>query len=364
MAKVIARAPTNIAVVKYWGKNEKFEDLHIPTKSSLSFTVDSLYTTTSIEAKNGSGKLDFSLNGKKISGDMPEYEYVGKLMGKLEQIAPEVKKYDYTVVSENNFPTAAGYASSASGFAAFAKAMGGIFEKLEPQVYRRHFADDKKLSVIARLGSGSATRSIPKEGGFVIWHRGISPLEEEEMEGEEVSEKSFAESLVPYTHWPELRIIYAKVQAEEKKVKSRAGMKETMRTYDKYYEWTEYEEKELAPKLIEAVKAKDFEAVAQISMECSDNLHAVMEKTQPPIVYLNEVSRKIIEEVRRMNSGGAVKCAYTFDAGPNAIVFTLGEFEGETKSMLASIVGAQNIAVARLGPGAQLVNSEFGKLLR
>ncbi|MEM4367131.1 MAG: diphosphomevalonate decarboxylase [Candidatus Anstonellales archaeon] len=346
-----AVAPTNIATLKYWGKNPAWEEYHIPTKSSLSFTVDGLYTKTTVQAKKGSGNVEFNLNRKVITPEMKEYEYVGDFLKKVGAIYPFLNSYDYEIVSENNFPTAAGFASSASGFAALIKAIAGEVKELA-------FAkgNDRKLSALARLGSGSATRSIPSKGGFVVWERGISPDDKRtpenvsQEEKEKIIDSSYSETLVEPDAWQELRIIYVKVKEEEKKVKSRAGMKTSVATSQFYKAWVEYEENEMKGKMVNAVRQKDFGLFAELTMKASNNLHSICLNTYPPISYLNETSWKIINMVHDINEG-EVKAAYTYDAGPNAVVFTLGKHEGEVKGALAEVVGKENLFATRMGRG-------------
>ncbi|NPA22017.1 MAG: diphosphomevalonate decarboxylase [Candidatus Micrarchaeota archaeon] len=352
------KAPTNIAVLKYWGKHPLWEEYHIPNKSSLSFTVEGLYTETELEVEKGNGEIRFELNGREITPDMPEFEYVGKFLKKVFKIVPELKHYNYYVKSHNNFPTAAGYASSASGFAALAKALQVTFRELEPQVYQKYLADERKLSVFARLGSGSATRSIPEQGGFVAWWRGLDPhypYGPEEVTPATFEKNlfaSYAESLFPPEHWSDLRIIYTHVEKKEKKIKSRAGMKQTVKTNPVYWSWVDYDEYVLAPKLVEAVRGKDFSTFAEVAIQASDGLHAMMYYTYPRIRYLNDTSEAIIEKILELNQE-ETKAAYTFDAGPNAIVFTLAPYENEVLSSLKEVV--EDVYVTRPGKGPEVI---------
>ncbi|MCL6088548.1 MAG: diphosphomevalonate decarboxylase [Candidatus Marsarchaeota archaeon] len=360
-------APTNIAVIKYWGKNPHWEKWHIPTKSSLSWTVQDLTTTTELEVRKGSGKADFTLNGKTITPQMGEYEYVRDMLLKLFEYLPQTKKYDYRIVSRNNFPTAAGFASSAAGFAALAKALAGAMEKLEPKMFKQHMGDDKLLSALARLGSGSAARSIPSSGGFVVWRRGISypKCPKPEGMGEAAVQKalrsSFSETLFAPSHWPQMRVLYAKVETGEKKIKSRAGMKTSILTCPLYDRWVEVEEGRSLGEMVDAVSARDFGKFGALAMQASDALHAVMLATSPSITYLNDTSVRIKHEIMDMNAGGgagSMKAAYTFDAGPNAVVFCLEKDEAAVKRMLEGIVGAQNVTATRPGPGARIEKIE------
>src|SRR3989344_2140028 len=184
------------------------------------------------------------------------------------------------IVSYNSFPTAAGFASSAAGLAALAcaasKAAGLNL-------------DSRELSILARLGGGSACRSVL--GGFVEWKRG------ENADGSD----SCAVQIAPATHWPELRNVIAIVDAGKKKVSSREGMRQTVDTSVLFKARLAY-----LPKLIadmkNAVLAKDFPAFAELTMRESSNMHAVMLDTWPAITYLNEWSKEIMSSVHVLNS--------------------------------------------------------------
>ncbi len=349
-----AIAPTNIAIVKYWGKNPAFENLLLPTKSSLSFTVKDLYTKTTVTAKKGSGQIDFTLNKKKILQSMKEYEYVEEFLRKVSQFFPFILKYDYKIISENNFPTAAGFASSASGFAALIKALAGELKEFE-----NLRSDDRQLSALARLGSGSATRSIPSKGGFVIWHRGLDYTEKVKISQIDAHNCSYAETLFEPSHWPELVIIYAKVGKEEKKIKSRAGMRTSIDTNPLYGGWVKYEEEEMNNQVIEAMKAKNFPKLAELIMKASNNLHQICLGTYPPIIYLTQKSMEIIDAISELNKNG-IKAAYTFDAGPNPVIFCIAKNKDEVMSSLTKIMGSENLVVTSMGPGARYESKNLG----
>ncbi|MFH0884090.1 MAG: diphosphomevalonate decarboxylase [Candidatus Micrarchaeota archaeon] len=329
-----AVAPTNIAILKYWGKEPGKEDLSIPTKSSISFTVSELETTTTLESgkkKGAAQELSLTLNGKGKPRGSSEHRYVESFFSTVSRFFPVVSRYDFRIISENNFPTAAGFASSASGFAALAKALSGEVPGLGK-------LDEKRLSAIARLGSGSAARSIPGQGGIVLWERGGSMW------------KSIARSLYPHDYWPDLRIIYATTEAGEKKVKSREGMQVSVSTNPIYSSWVRYEEKVLRGAMLRALAKKDFPALSELIMKASNSFHQICFGTYPMLRYLNESSFRIIEAIEEMNSS-EMKAAYTFDAGPNAVIFTLSRNEQETIRALSGI--AQEIRVTKPGKGAR-----------
>ena len=179
----------------------------------------------------------------------------------------------------------------------------------------------------------------------------LSPDEVSEYTREKVIFSSYAESIYPSSHWDDLRIIYTKVHTAEKKVKSRAGMKTTVKTNPLYKHWVEYEETVLLKKVIEAVGNRDFSTFADLTMKLCNGLHAMAMYTAPRISYLNDVSQQIIDSVLMLNES-ETKAAYTFDAGPNAVIFTLKRYVHEIVSSLREIVGEENIFVTSPGKGA------------
>jgi diphosphomevalonate decarboxylase len=334
-----AIAPTNIAVLKYWGRKPGREELSIPTKSSISFTVEGLCSTTTISAspKRGkTGRISLRLNDLERAPGTEEHAFVEGFFRTIQGFFPSIRGMDFKIASSNNFPTAAGFASSASGFAALAKALSGEVEEMEG-------LDERRLSVIARIGSGSAARSIPTEGGIVIWHKGG-------MWG------SFAETIHPPEFWPGLRIIYATIEAGEKRVKSRVGMQASVQTNPLYQAWASYEETALKGRMLKALGSKDFPSACGLIMRASNNFHQICLGTFPPLIYLNEGSFRVMEAVGRANSDGA-KAAYTFDAGPNAVVFTLQRHEKEVAGMLRELAG--DVRITKMGGGACFSNKHI-----
>ncbi|MCX6772334.1 MAG: diphosphomevalonate decarboxylase [Candidatus Micrarchaeota archaeon] len=240
--------------------------------------------------------------------------------------------------SNNNFPTAAGIASSASGFAALARA-GADAAGLK--------ATSKELSIFARFGSGSACRSVL--GGFVEWKMGSK------KDGSD----SYAVQIAPASHWGELRNVIAITNPERKKVGSTSGMEITSKTSKLYPERIR-----LNPKIIwmmkRAIAGRDLEGFLTLTMRESSHMHAVMLDSFPPIIYLNDISRGIMNAVLEFNEEKGKVCAgYTFDAGPNAHVYTTSKYEGEIRKMLSEIRGVQKIMVCKPGNGPRkLADSE------
>lgn len=224
------------------------------------------------------------------------------------------------ICSHNNFPTAAGLASSASGFAALVASLAALY-KLP--------ASPSALSLIARQGSGSACRSL--FGGFVAW----------EMGAKSDGSDSLAIEIAPQAHWPEMQALICVVSDDKKGTSSTSGMQRTVETSL----LLQHRIKEVVPArmqaITEAIKARDFDSFAKITMADSNQFHAVALDTEPPIFYMNDVSRAIIALIVEYNrasvaAGGKLKAAYTFDAGPNAVIYAPAENLHEIVELIVS----------------------------
>ncbi|XP_068117228.1 diphosphomevalonate decarboxylase [Hyperolius riggenbachi] len=309
MQKVTCTAPVNIAVIKYWGKRN--EELILPINSSLSVTLhqDQLKTTTTIAASRDFTEDRIWLNGKEDNINHPRLQSCLREIRRLarkrrssggEDGVSRILSDKVHICSVNNFPTAAGLASSAAGYACLVYTLAKLY------------GVEGELSEIARQGSGSACRSM--YGGFVQWLMG------EREDGKD----SLAQQVEAETHWPELRILILVASAEKKHVGSTAGMQTSVETSP----LLKFRAESLVPgrmvEMIDAIRKKDFEAFGQLTMKDSNQFHATCLDTFPPIFYLNQVSQRIISLVHRYNAHyGKTKVAYSFDAGPNAVIFTL-----------------------------------------
>ncbi|HLC68839.1 MAG TPA: diphosphomevalonate decarboxylase [Candidatus Bilamarchaeaceae archaeon] len=319
--KFTAVANSNIAVIKYWGKRD--EKLNLPQNSSISFTMDGqLSTTTTVEFDKKLTRDELVLDDKATGEkELVRVSQFLDLIRNRAQIQSKAK-----VISKNSFPKGAGLASSASGFAALAAAASRA-AGLQ--------LSEKELSILARQGSGSASRSV--FGGAVEWQKG----------NEKNGSDSFAIQLSSEKNWKHLRNIIAIVSSEEKKISSRAGMAETVKTSKLYKKRLEEVGRRIET-IRNAIRNNDFESMIDAIMQDSDSMHACMADTIPPIIYMNETSHKIAKAVSELNSSEKI-AAYTFDAGPNAHVYTTKP--QEVKSMLKEIDGIQEIIECKIGEG-------------
>lgn len=337
MYRATAEATANIALVKYWGKRD--EKLILPQEGSISVTMDEqLKTRTTVLFSEKFDKDEFILNNKLM-----ERRDVEERVQQLNVIRKKAKlDLKAKVVSLNCFPTAAGFASSAAGLAALAVAATAALNLK---------VDSRELSILSRLGSGSACRSVI--GGFVEWKKGVK------ADGSD----SYAVQIAPPSHWPEFRNVIAIVEAGKKKITSRSGMKQTVATSLLYPARLKY-----LPKLIkdvkEAIFEKDLSKLLEMVMRESNNLHSVMLDTWPPIMYLNDASREIIYAVHEYNdSVGEIRAGYTFDAGPNAHIFTVEKYVPEIKKVLEEISGVQKVMVCKVGDGPKILTNESEHLI-
>lgn len=175
-------------------------------------------------------------------------------------------------------------------------------------------ASPSELSLIARQGSGSACRSL--FGGFVAW----------EMGSRADGADSLAVEVAPRAHWPDMHALICVVSDDKKGTSSTAGMQRTVETSP----LLQHRIREVVPARMEAIstaiRARDFDGFARLTMADSNSFHAVALDTYPPIFYMNDVSRAIVALVTEYNrvgeeTEGKLKAAYTFDAGPNAVIY-------------------------------------------
>ncbi|GFU47260.1 diphosphomevalonate decarboxylase [Nephila pilipes] len=294
-----AVAPVNIAVIKYWGK--KNEDLIIPINDSISVTLSKkeMCAKTTVACSEHFECDRMWLNGKEQDMQAPRLQNCIKELKKRGKNV-KIMNWHLHICSENNFPTAAGLASSAAGFACLVKALSALYNV------------EGDLSEIARQGSGSASRSI--YGGFVHWLSGT----------QDDGSDSIAQQIASKEHWPEMRAIILVVNANKKEISSTKGMQQTVLTSS----LLPFRVSNIVPRRVEMIKKaileKDFQTFAEITMKESNQFHAVCLDTFPPIHYLNSTSYEIMRLIHSYNEFyGENKVAYTFDAGPNACLYLL-----------------------------------------
>ena len=309
---------------RYWGKRDA--KLNLPTNSSLSVTLSQsdlrTLTTASCSAAYPSSEGDSLLlngdpsdvTGARTQACIRELRARRAALETANPSLPKLSQMPLRLVSENNFPTAAGLASSAAGFAAFVRAVADLYELPDTPT---------QLSLIARQGSGSACRSL--FGGYVAWRAGTA------ADGTD----SLAEQVADAAHWPDMRALILVVSAAKKGVGSTSGMQQTVATSGLFRERVATVVPANMDAMERAVRDRDFAAFAEVTMRDSNSLHATCADTYPPIFYINDVSRAAIRAVETINqAAGRTVAAYTFDAGPNAVIYYL---EKDTQAVVGPL---------------------------
>lgn len=325
--KVTAKAPANIAFIKYWGK--KNEALRIPASSSVSMNLSEAYTITSVEFDRNFVKDEIYIDGEKQEG--VEESRISKHIDLIRKI---VKFKSFAkVVSKNNFPKGAGIASSASGFAALTVATAHALELN---------LSEKELSILARMGSGSACRSIPD--GFVEWKTG------------EKSEDSYAYSLYRPDYW-DIYDLIAVVSEKSKKVSSTEG--HAIAESSPFYKSRIKGMKNKVSEIKKALGNKDFTKFGEILEAEAISMHAVMMTSKTPLFYWLPKTLDIILAVREWRDSG-LEAYFTIDAGPNVHIICQGKDSGRVVTRLHQVeeINKVKVMVNKPALGAKIINNE------
>ncbi|MEW6717245.1 MAG: diphosphomevalonate decarboxylase [Chloroflexota bacterium] len=317
-----AGAHPNIAFIKYWGNKD--HDLRIPANGSLSMNLAGLETRTQVTFDLHLKSDRLTINGKLQTGHT--LTRVRLVLERVRQLAG-IREYA-EVISENNFPSSVGIASSASAFAALAMAASAAADLP---------LEESNLSRLARRGSGSACRSVP--GGFVEWAAGDS------------DENSFAFSIAPPHHW-ELSDCIAVISQEHKETGSSVGHR--LADTSPFQASRVSTASERLERCRQALFDRDFENLAEVMELDSDMMHAVMITSSPPLLYWQPATVAVIHAVRGWRREGLQAC-YTIDAGPNVHVLCPSYLATDVKNRLQEIPGVLEVIVASPGGPAWLV---------
>lgn len=319
-------AAPNIALVKYWGKADQTNNL--PAVPSLSLTLSELQTTTKIKFKSCLSTDSLLINGQE---NTLATNRVKHCLDEFRQLAST--KLCAEIISNNNFPTGAGLASSASGFAALVVALN---QALGLQL------DRPALSRIARRASGSAARSL--FGGFV--------------ELPVASKQNPDPSAVPFLaseHWP-LTVLIAIVSPQQKNVSSTTGMKLSSQTSPYYSSWLETQNHDMDVAKT-AIRNRDFSALATIAERSCLKMHALTMSSNPGLIYWLPATLACIHKVRQLRENN-LAVFFSIDAGPQVKVFCLPQAVAEAKRELVKIHGVLSIIQAQAGAQADCLDSD------
>jgi diphosphomevalonate decarboxylase len=318
-----ARAGANFALIKYWGKADA--RLNVPAVGSISITLDALYSDTRVDLDSTLAEDELWLDGDRRDQDVAKISACVDLLRAKAGVNTRVR-----VTTRNNFPTGAGLASSASGFAALVRAAeGALGLTLSP----------RERSIVARQGSGSAARSI--FGGFVEMHAGSSP------DGSD----SFAEPLLEASEWP-LEVVIAVTAKGEKEVGSRSGMTRSAASSPYYDAWVRGQPADLAAARA-AIRARDFAALGDLAEHNCLKMHAAALSASPPLVYWNGATVECLRAVQRLRSQGC-PVFFTIDAGPQVKAVCAPGARKRVAHVLRAVPGVEELLTSALGPGAEL----------
>ena len=325
MSRGVALAHPNIALAKYWGKRGR--PGNYPAVPSLSVTLSGMSTRTSVLLEGSLGADVLVLNGHEAHGE--PLARTTELLDRLRVASGETRRA--RVESSNDFPTASGLASSASGFAALALAAAHAMNLSW---------DVARISDAARRSSASAARSL--FGGFV--HLGAGATEGPE------SDVLSARPVAPETQL-DVRVLVCVTSEAEKDVSSRDGMNRTAKDSPYYAAWLTDAETVCA-ELERALLAKDLERVGALTERSTFAMHA--SAFAAGVRYMRAATLEVLDAVGSLRRGGLATWA-TMDAGPHVKVLVATPDAARARNSLASVPGVLRILETAPGPGARLV---------
>jgi diphosphomevalonate decarboxylase len=321
-----ARARANVALVKYWGKRDA--RLNLPAAGSLSLTVDGLATTTTVRFDPHLRADDVLLEGRPAAD-----AFAARVTGFLDLVRERAgHALRARVQTANGFPTGAGLASSASGFAALAAAATRAAGLDLPEA---------ALSALARRGSGSAARSI--FGGLVLMHAG----------SREDGEDACAEGLLAPADWADLRLVVAVTARGPKALSSGDGMRRTVATSRLYPAFTQGVARDLEEARA-AVAARDLARLGEVAERSALEMHASALAARPPAVYVSGATLDGLAAVVELRREG-VPAWFTCDAGPQPKALTDAAHADAVAARLRDAARALEVLVCRPGRGVELL---------
>ena len=328
----VAEARTNIALVKYWGKRPGAGNL--PAVGSLSLTLHELATRTEVRVDEALREDAFFLGGERIAGEPARR--VTEFLDLVRAQAGRTSRAE--VRSRNSFPTAAGLASSASGFAALALAAAHAFGLA---------LDPRRLSQLARRGSGSAARSI--FGGFVLLHRGTRD------DGDDCYAEPRLDPAAAASGW-DVRMVIAIAGEQSKSTLATSGMNHTAATSPYFRAWVESQPADLVAAR-EAILRRDLAAVGEIAERSCLTMHASALAARPGVLYWTGATVDGFHAVRQLRAAG-VGAWFTNDAGPHVKAICAAEDATRVAEALASVRGVNRTIVCSPGAAARVLERD------
>ncbi|MFS9098636.1 diphosphomevalonate decarboxylase [Streptococcus infantis] len=281
---VTVRSYANIAIIKYWGK--KAEKEMVPATSSISLTLENMYTETTLSPLPADAKADaFYINGQLQN----EAEHA-KMRKIIDRYRPEGAGF-VRIDTKNNMPTAAGLSSSSSGLSALVKACNAYFQL---------GLNRRELALEAKFASGSSSRSF--YGPLAAWDKDSGEI-------------------YPVETDLKLAMIMLVLEDQKKSISSRDGMKLCVETSTTFDEWIRQSEQDYKDMLV-YLKENDFKKVGELTEKNALAMHATTKTATPSFSYLTDASYEAMDFVRQLREQGE-SCYFTMDAGPNVKVLCL-----------------------------------------
>jgi diphosphomevalonate decarboxylase len=327
--KATANAGSNIAFVKYWGVGRGRQNRHLPLNPSVSMTLDVARTTTTVEFLPGLRTDDVRINARPAGPEAAQR--VRRVLNRVRHIAGS--KRFARVASVNHFPTSAGIASSASGFAALALAAGKAAGLP---------GNPKTLVPLTILGSGSACRSL--YGGYVLW----SPPRAGQQ-------GSTVRQLENENHWRLVDLVVI-LSREQKPVPSEQG--HLLAWTSPLLEGRLASLAKIVRKVKRAIQQRDLTALGASLESDALCMHAVMMTSRPPLLYWVPATIAVMNAVRELRVRKGLPCYFTIDAGPNVHVITSPAQAGAVSRALKRVPGVQEVLCCPTGGGAYLADDE------
>lgn len=322
--KAKAKSPANIAFIKYWGKTDP--KIRVPQNNSISMCLSEMYSECEVEFRDDLKEDRVEFLGEKVVTDR-EKERIVKVLDRVRKIGKTGLKAK--VKTKNNFPKATGIASSASGMSAVTVAALGALDIELPL---------KELSKLARLASGTASRSIPD--GFVEWVAGKD------------SDSSYSKQIFKPTHW-QICDVVAVVTKEMKKVSSTDGhaLASTSPLYKARLMGMDKKIREIK----KVMRDKNFSRFGEIIEAEALSMHAICITSKPAVIYWERTTMEIIRKVIEWRESGEVEAYFTIDAGPSVHVICREKDSREVEKRLSSIKGVKRVVINKPGVGAKLL---------
>lgn len=337
------QTPSNIALVKYWGKSNP----QIPKNASISFTLNNCHTITTIdfEKKSNTNKVSFELffEGKKKDDFKPK---ITEFFKRIEKYCPYIYEYNMVINSENSFPHSSGIASSASGMSAIAMCLLSLEKKLSPNLTEEYI--NKKASFLARLGSGSASRSI--EGPLVVWGEHPDIISSSNLFG-----TKFPYKIHPiFENYCDTILL---VDKGEKQVSSTVG--HNLMHDHPYAEQRFKQANENLSKLSSILQNGEIKDFINLVESEALTLHAMMLTSNPYFILMKPNTLEVINKIWEYRAENDSSVCFTLDAGANVHVLYPAsektEIEIFIKNSLIDYCQKNQYICDNVGSGAKLL---------